>query len=103
MLYILNNYHKHLKTLSATEDYRCKQLYGGGIMATWLFSEIEKYAMKPYHYSMDDVFEYGVNVHSSLYMNIQEMTYAVLMYHYGYYHELINKHYYQYVSNILSM
>src|SRR5882762_3968834 len=47
MLYILNNYHKHLKTLSATEDYRCKQLYGGGIMATWLFSEIEKYAMKP--------------------------------------------------------
>jgi len=66
MLRILNNYHKHLKTLSETNDYRNKQLYGGGIMATWLFSEIEKYAMKPYHYSMDDVFEYGVNVHSSL-------------------------------------
>jgi len=40
---------------------------------------------------------------AACYMNIQEMAYAVLMYHYGYYHELINKHYYQYVSNILSM
>ena len=66
ILHILNNHHKHLKTLSAIKDYRHKQLYGGGTMATWLFSEIEKYAMKPYHYCMDDIFEYGINVHSSL-------------------------------------
>jgi len=49
MLYILNNYHKHLKTLSATEDYRCKQLYGVVSWPNMVISEIEKYAMKPYH------------------------------------------------------
>jgi hypothetical protein len=66
ILHILNNYHNHLKICSATKDFRHKKLYGGGIMATWSFSEIEKYAMKPYHYSMDDVFVYGVHAHSSL-------------------------------------
>jgi len=66
MLHILNNYHNYLKIISATKDFRHKQLYGGGVLATWSFSEIEKYANKPYHYSMDDVFVYGVHVHSSL-------------------------------------
>jgi len=59
-------------------------------MATWLFQEIEKYAMKPYHYSMDDVFEYGVNVHSSLLHEYTRDGLCCAMYHYGYYHELIN-------------
>jgi len=49
---------------------------------------------------MDYVFVYGVHVHSSLLMNIQEVTwYAVPMYHYHYYYEQIET-LLSYVSNI---
>jgi len=43
-------------------NYMHEQLHGGGTIATWLFSELDKYAAKPYQYSMDDIFEYGAHV-----------------------------------------
>ena len=60
---ILNNYnyHDHFK-VKFTDNFTHEQLHGGGTMATWLFSELEKYAVKPYQYSMHDIFEYGIHV-----------------------------------------
>jgi len=55
------NYHDHFK-IKFTDSFIHEQLHGGGTMATWLFSELEKYAVKPSQYSRDDIFEYGVHV-----------------------------------------
>ena len=103
ILHILNNYHNHLKISSATKDFRHKKLYSSGIMATWSFSEIEKYAMKPYHYSTIWMMSLCMGYMFIVACYIQEVTYAVPMYHCGYYHELIDEHCYQYVSSIQSM
>ena len=61
LILINYDYHGHFKIKFANK-FTHERLHGGGTMATWLFSELEKYAVKPYPYSMDDVFEYGVHV-----------------------------------------